>query len=156
VTSLTEATTEATIEQDHLAAPPPSERTRPIGVLILDDEESVRRVLALGLRRHGFVVWLAANSVEALELYVRHSDAIDVVLSDVCMPVRDGPETLAALRELDPHICFYFMSGDMGKYTEENLLALGAIAVFCKPLRLRELAREFMRMAAPNRMSRRG
>jgi CheY-like chemotaxis protein len=141
--------TYATIEQDHCATPPASEITRPIGVLIVDDEESVRQVLALGLRAHGFAVWLAGTSVTALELYRSHHNAIDIVLLDVRMPVRDGPETIDALLELDPHICFYFMSGDLGKYTEANLLALGAIAVFWKPLRLSDLAREFTRSAAP-------
>jgi CheY-like chemotaxis protein len=141
--------TNATIEQDHCATSPVLEITRPIGVLIVDDEESVRQMLALGLRAHGFAVWLAGNSVAALELYRSHHDAIDIVLLDVRMPVRDGPQTIDALLELDPHICFYFMSGDLGKYTEANLLALGAIAVFWKPLRLSDLAREFTLSAAP-------
>jgi len=65
------------------------------------------------------------------------------------MPNRDGPETLAALQELDPYVRFCFMSGDMGKYTEENLLELGAVAVFQKPLRLSELTRQLMEIAAP-------
>jgi CheY-like chemotaxis protein len=101
------------------------------------------------MQTHGFAVWVAENSLAAVELYRRHHDAIDVVLLDVRMPIRDGPETLAALRELDPYICFYFMSGDLGKYSKENLLALGAVDLFCKPLRLRELAREFKRIATP-------
>jgi CheY-like chemotaxis protein len=99
------------------------------------------------MRSHGFAIWLAANGVAAVDLYRRYRDAIDVVLLDVRMPVRDGPETLAAPRELDPHVCFSFMSGDTGKYTEENLIALGASAVFTKPLRLSELAQKLMAIA---------
>jgi len=122
--------------------PHPSKYSRPLGVLVVDDEETVRRLLGKGMLAHGFTVWLASNSLAAVELFRTHHDAIDVVLLDVRMPVRDGPETLAALRELDPDIRFCFMSGDTGKYTEENLIALGALAVFCKPFRLNELARQ--------------
>src|ERR1700721_970112 len=66
----------ATIDENLCAAPAASEITGPIGVLIVDDEESVRQVLALGLHAHGFVVWLAGNSVTALELYRSHHNAI--------------------------------------------------------------------------------
>jgi CheY-like chemotaxis protein len=47
-------------------------------------------------------VWLAAGGQEALDLYQRHREAIDVVLLDVRMPGLDGPQTLAALRALNP------------------------------------------------------
>jgi two-component system OmpR family response regulator len=125
----------------------PSKNLRPFGVLVVDDEEAVRRILGLGMLAHGFTVWLAANGLAAVELYRTHHDAIDVVLLDVRMPVRDGPETLAVLRELDPHVRFCFMSGDTGKYTEENLIALGAMALFSKPLRLHELAQKLRGIA---------
>jgi DNA-binding response OmpR family regulator len=82
-------------------------------------------------------------------LYLGHHDAIDVVLLDVRMPDQDGPETLAALRELDPQVTCCFMSGDTGEYTEENLLDLGVVAVFQKPFRMSELARQLMEIATP-------
>jgi CheY-like chemotaxis protein len=127
----------------------PSDGTRSLGILVVDDEESVRCVLGLGMRAQGFAVWLAADAVTAVELYLGHHDAIDVVLLDVRMPDWDGPETLAALQELDPHVRFCFMSGDTGDYTQENLLDLGAAAVFQKPLRLSELARQLIEIATP-------
>jgi CheY-like chemotaxis protein len=49
------------------------------------------------------------------------------------MPDMDGPRTLGALREIDPHVCCAFMSGDTGDYTVEQLLALGAFDVLQKP-----------------------
>jgi CheY-like chemotaxis protein len=121
---------------------------RPLGVLVVDDDEAVRRILRLGMLAHGFTVWLAANSLAAVELYRTNHDAIDVVLLDVRMPVHDGPETLSALREIDAQVRFCFMSGDLGKYTEQNLTALGATALFCKPLRLSELAQKLIGIAA--------
>jgi CheY-like chemotaxis protein len=110
------------------------------GILVADDEAGVRGVLEIGMRQHGFDVWLAADGQQALDLYQRHGEAIDVVLLDVRMPGRDGPQTLAALQELNPRVCCCFMSGDFdcfneqGQcYTEERLRDMGAAAVIPKP-----------------------
>ena len=140
--------TNTAVEQDYRTASPPSPGARPIGILVVDDQEPVLRMLDLGMRAHGFAVWLAANCSAAVELYRGNHNAIDVVLLDVRMPVQDGPETFAALREHDPHVCVCFMTGDTGNYIDENLLALGAVAVFKKPFRITELARELKRIDA--------
>jgi two-component system, OmpR family, response regulator len=130
-------------------AHPGSGPPRPRGVLVVDDQEPVRRVLSAGMWSHGFAVWLAAGGAEAVEVYRRHRDLIDVVLLDVQMPGLDGPATLAALRETNPGVCCCFMTGDSGRYTEQTLAGLGAVAVFRKPLRLREVAQQLVRLAGP-------
>jgi CheY-like chemotaxis protein len=117
------------------------------GILAVDDEWYVRGLLDAGLRQHGFALWLAADGRAALDLYRRHGRAIDVVLLDVRMPDLDGPQTLAALREINPHIRCCFMSGDPGRYTERELCDLGAAAVIRKPFRLAEVARVLGTMA---------
>jgi CheY-like chemotaxis protein len=121
---------------------------RPGGVLVVDDEENVRRVLGLGMRAHGFAVWLATDGSQAVEMYRSHRDAIDVVLLDVQMPTRDGPLTLAALREIDPELRCCFMTGDPGRYTEQVLRDLGATAIFWKPFRMSEVAQQIERLVA--------
>jgi CheY-like chemotaxis protein len=119
------------------------------GVLVIDDDEPVRRLLAAGLKHHGFIVWLAANEREAVEIYKSHHTSIDLALLDVRMPGRDGPETLAALREFDPEVRSCFMTGEAGLYTQEDLLDLGALAVFRKPFRLNELAEHLIALTTP-------
>jgi CheY-like chemotaxis protein len=114
--------------------------SRACGILVVDDEAGVRGVLDAGLRQRGFTVWLADSGREALQLYRRHRGAIDVVLLDVRMPDLDGPQTLAALRELHPHVRCCFMSGDPCSHTAEGLRDLGAAAVLPKPFRLDEVA----------------
>jgi len=114
---------------------------RQAGVLVVDDQECVRGVLEVMLRRQGLAVWLAADGCAAIDLYRAHHAAIDLVLLDVRMPGLDGPETLIALRRLNPQVCCCFLSGDFGEYTEERLRALGAAAVFLKPFRLADLGR---------------
>jgi CheY-like chemotaxis protein len=112
---------------------------RQYGILIADDEGCVRSMLNLGMRQRGFAVWLAADGREALDLYKRHREAIDVVLLDVQMPGADGPRTLAALQELNPRVRCCFMSVDADDFTERGLRELCAVAVITKPFRLAEV-----------------
>jgi CheY-like chemotaxis protein len=114
---------------------------RPAGVLVVDDERLLLRLLSLALSQAGFAVWTAPGGEEAVELYRRHGGAVDVVLLDVCMPGMDGPKTLAALRALDPAVRCCLLTGHAGAYSEEGLLALGADRVLLKPFPLDELTR---------------
>ena len=106
------------------SAPVAKQRQR--GILVVDDDATVRTMLDIGLRHHGFAVWLAAGGQEAVEVFRRHGQAIDIVLLDVRMPGLDGPQTLAALQQIDPRVRCCFMSGESGGYNSETLLTLGA------------------------------
>jgi CheY-like chemotaxis protein len=138
------------LEQGRRAGPSDAVRTtpRPNGILVVDDDAGLRGVLDAWMRQQGFAVWLAADGQEALDLYWRQREAIDVVLMDVRMPVLDGLRTLAALRELNPRICCCFMSGDPGDFTERDLRVLGAAAVLPKPFRLAEVAAMLWELAS--------
>jgi CheY-like chemotaxis protein len=140
-------------DQGSLAESPeaPYATPRTYGVLVVDDEGGLRGVLDVGMRQEGFAVWLAANGREALDLYRRHRETIDVVLLDVLMPGLDGPQTLAALQALNPQIRSCFMSGDLGSYTEERLRGLGAAAILQKPFRLAEVAQVLRQLASHGR-----
>ena len=120
------------------------------GVLVVDDEPYVRRLLEAALVPHGFAVWTAAGGEEAVATFRLHADAIDVALLDVRMCGMDGPATLLALRRVGPHLCFCFMTGYAGDHGREALLCLGAAAVFDKPFDLGE-AEETLRSLARER-----
>ena len=110
-------------------------------ILVVDDDDGVRRFLAAGLPREGFAVWLAANGQEAADLLRTCRPAIDVVLRDVCMRGRDGPATLADLRQQAPQVRCCFMSGDLGEHTEERLRELETGEVLRKPFTAAEAGR---------------
>jgi CheY-like chemotaxis protein len=110
------------------------------GVLVVDDAHMVRIMVQLGLERNGFGVWLASNGKQAIRLYRKHRDHIDVVLLDVGMPGLDGPGILDALLQMNPKIRVCFMSGDMAAYQLEELRQHGAAHVIAKPFRLDHLA----------------
>ena len=123
---------------------------RPSGILVVDDTEIIRDLLDVGLQASEFDVWLASGGRAGLVAYLKNRLEIDVLLLDVRMPGWDGPETLAAIRAHDAAVPCCFMSGDMGLYTEEHLLGLGAAAVFLKPFRLGELTAQLRRLTSPS------
>jgi CheY-like chemotaxis protein len=114
---------------------------------VVDDEAAVRTLLDAGLRYHGFAVWPAADGAEAVDLYRRHAGEIALALLDVKMPGMDGPETLRALRAVNPGLACCFMTGDAGRYAEADLLALGAAHVIRKPFSLAETAQRLRELA---------
>ena len=102
-------------------------------LLVVEDEAAVLKLMEVALRHYGFAVRLAASGQEAIDLYQRYHQTIALVLLDVQMPDLDGPETLAALQNINPGVRFCFISGHTGKYDAEELRAMGAAHVFQKP-----------------------
>ncbi len=80
-------------------------------ILVVDDEASIRTVTARTLERYGYTVLLACHGAEAVSLYAQHVDTIAVTLTDMSMPVMDGPTTIRAIRALDPRARFVGSSG---------------------------------------------
>jgi len=80
-------------------------------VLVVDDDDTVRSFAALALARLGARVLEAPGGDVALELYRRHVGQIDLVLLDVNMPGRSGPEVLAELRQINPGVRYCFATG---------------------------------------------
>ena len=80
-------------------------------VLVVDDEEAIRKVVQRTLERFGYVVMLACNGAEAVAIYAQHRDRIAVVLTDMAMPVMDGPATIIAIKAIDPDARIVSSSG---------------------------------------------
>jgi CheY-like chemotaxis protein len=109
-------------------------RTPMTTILVVDDEPPIRSLLGFALSRGGMTPLLASNGQEAIDLFKEKSGTIDLVLLDILMPGMTGPETLTRLRELDPAVPCCFLSGNVGNYGVAELLAMGATAVFMKPI----------------------
>jgi CheY-like chemotaxis protein len=128
------------------AAPAPRRDRRP-RVLVADDQEFIRLLLDRALRRAGFSVLLAADGQEAVERFRQDAQGVDVLLLDVQMPGLSGPEALAALGRFSRAAPCCFMTGDPGRYREEDLLGTGAARVFHKPFVLAEVVATLRRLA---------
>ena len=88
-------------------AVPPSSATV---ILMVDDEPAQRELFAVALRREGYWVIEARNGAEALDVAAQ-AGRIDLVVSDVVMPVMKGPEMAAKLRDRFPGTEVLFVSG---------------------------------------------
>jgi two-component system cell cycle sensor histidine kinase/response regulator CckA len=79
-------------------------------ILLVDDEESVRRVAASGLRRAGYDVEVASDGPDALRI-VAQEPHFDLFVLDVLMPQMSGPELARRLRLDDPDAKVLYFTG---------------------------------------------
>lgn len=70
-------------------------------ILIVDDEENIRRVASATLEKFGYKTLTAADGTEALAVYSQH-EKVDLVITDMAMPYMDGTATIRALRKINP------------------------------------------------------
>jgi CheY-like chemotaxis protein len=128
-----------------------SSRTKPPrgSVLIVDDDETMRKLLELALLRYELRVYQAGEGREAIDLFRRFGKDIDVVVLDVRMPGYGGPATLADLRKIKPDLRAVFITGFTGEHSEEDLLAQGASRIFYKPFPLIEFADYIRQLVTP-------
>lgn len=80
-------------------------------LLVVDDDALVLRLLIAILSHANFRVLSASNGVAALEIAREHKGKIHLLLSDIDMPLMDGPSLVTALRALRPEIPAMMMSG---------------------------------------------
>jgi serine/threonine protein kinase len=113
---------------------PISEHTRAIGgrVLVVDDNDELRRGFRRILRAAGHEVVEASNGREATELAV--AGRFDAVLSDVRMPDMDGVELLRRLHEGDPDLPVLLISGDPDLSSALKAVEYGALEYLTKPI----------------------
>jgi len=80
-------------------------------VMVVDDEDAVRQITRETLEAFGYRVLQASNGVEAIALYTARQNEIDVVLTDMMMPVMDGPTMILVLTRLNPQVRIIAASG---------------------------------------------
>jgi CheY-like chemotaxis protein len=94
-------------------------------VLLVEDDDAVRAVLARVLAREGFPTLLAGNAAEALRIYDRAPREPAILVTDVILPDRTGPVLARALARRRPHLPVLFISG----YAVEDLERRGDLPV---------------------------
>jgi PAS domain S-box-containing protein len=119
-------------------------------VLVIDDEEAIRTVVQGTLERFGYHVILASNGAQALAIYRRQHDSIDVVLTDMAMPVMDGPATIIALRAINPEVRIVGSSGLSSNAEVTKLLGVGIKHFVSKPYTAETLLAALQRGLKPD------
>jgi CheY-like chemotaxis protein len=92
-------------------------------ILVVEDEEDVRRLVRAALERRGYRVLLASSGTEALEIS-RREGPIHLLLTDMVMPRMSGPSVASKIKAERPEIRVVFMSG----YTDRSLQESSAFA----------------------------
>lgn len=122
-------------------------------VLIVDDEDKLREILSLYLEAPNREILQASNGKEALEIF--NQTKVDIVITDILMPVMDGLELTRKIVEIDPDVPVLIVTAHAGK--EETLAALraGVFEFISKPFQEefvtnrvnKALERRFVRLA---------
>ena len=89
-------------------------------ILIVDDEDSILNVTSQTLQAFGYRTLAAHDGAEAVALYAQHQAEISAVLTDMAMPVMDGPATIRALTKLNPAVKIIAASGLKGNGSNSN------------------------------------
>ncbi|MHC4716387.1 MAG: response regulator, partial [Planctomycetota bacterium] len=102
-------------------------------ILLVEDEEGVRRLLVDLLGREGYHVLAASGGPEALAAAAEHAGPIRVLLTDVVMPDLSGTELARRLKAERPEMEVLFMTGYADDVAEPSELAELGAAVLPKP-----------------------
>jgi PAS domain S-box-containing protein len=80
-------------------------------ILVVDDEEAIRKIARRTLERFGYRVMLAVNGAEAVAIYAQNEANVAAVLTDMAMPIMDGPALILALKALNSQVRIIGSSG---------------------------------------------
>jgi two-component system, cell cycle sensor histidine kinase and response regulator CckA len=126
--------------QDRVKPPVTTDLTGEGTILLVEDEEGLRRLNARGLTSRGYTVVEAGNGMEAIDILERTGVKIDLVVSDVVMPEMDGPTLLRELRSRNAALKMIFVSGYAEDVFQKHLPEDSQqVAFLAKPFTLKQL-----------------
>jgi two-component system response regulator PilR (NtrC family) len=107
-------------------------------VLVVDDERSMRELLALTLEKEGYEVTMAESGDIAVEAV--RKEVFDVIITDLRMPRVDGLQVLRETRDLSPHTAVIVVTAVGSTETAVEAMKLGAYDYITKPFKLDEIS----------------
>lgn len=108
-----------------------------VSVLIVDDEDQIRRLLQKIIKKHGYLCHSASDGEDALR--VLKKEKVDVVITDVSMPKMDGIQLTKIIRE-EYDIDVIMITGNIKDLTYGDAIANGASDFFQKPFDIKEIS----------------
>ncbi len=131
-------TTDAVACDDAVEGAGTAQSRQAASILVVDDQEDVREVLAAQLESFGHRVFAVSSGREALD-FLDGGEAVDLLVVDYAMPGMTGLDLVNSLRRDRPRLAFIMITG----YADADLIGkLDGLALLRKPYRLAELARE--------------
>ena len=92
-------------------------------ILLAEDDDGVRRVTHRALENYGYKVLIASNGEEAVRIFNANKDSIDLLLTDVIMPLMSGRELADKLLIENPSLKVLYFSG----YTDDSIVQHGVL-----------------------------
>jgi PAS domain S-box-containing protein len=115
-------------------------------ILVVDDEDSVRQITQQTLEAFGYRVVAACDGADAVATFARHRTEVAAVLTDMMMPLMDGPATIRALRKLNPRLPIVAASGLSAENHVAHAARLGINHFLGKPYTSAALLRALQQM----------
>jgi CheY-like chemotaxis protein len=108
-------------------------------ILLVDDEDSLRKLGSRMLKNLGYKVLTASNGEDAVELFRQNWGEVDLVVMDLGMPGMGGKKALEAILAFDPKAKVVIASGYSANGQVKDALGSGASGYVAKPFRRMEL-----------------
>ncbi len=108
--------------------------------LVVEDNKALREMIAGFLKKREARVFTAQNGLQGYEIFKKHNDKIDMILSDVMMPRMNGKELADKVREINPALKILFMSGHSQEVIESKTRLPQNMDIIEKPFDLFSLA----------------
>jgi PAS domain S-box-containing protein len=102
-------------------------------ILVVDDESSIREITQQTLETFGYRVVTAADGAEAVALYARRGSEIAMVITDMMMPIMDGPAAIQVLNRINPAVKIIAASGNDARDGVAKARSAGVMDLLRKP-----------------------
>ena len=129
---------------------PPAGGAKRQRVLLVDDEPAMQELGRELLEEDGYEVTIAANGTEALEIYRKHHDAIDLVILDLVMPGMDGGQIYTDMKKINEGIKAFFCTGFISDQIVADLLHDEQLLAVSKPFRPDEFLKTVRTVMGPD------
>ena len=121
-----------------ILSPSSTERPRKT-ILLVDDDDNIRRVTSAILTSKSYKVEEASDGLEALSLFKINPEKYDLIVTDLSMPNMTGTELASEIRKLSPSIPILLSTGHLGSGEHDEYEASGITGTIKKPWTIDQL-----------------
>ncbi|MHA1673682.1 MAG: response regulator [Promethearchaeota archaeon] len=111
-------------------------------ILIVEDEELIRKMLIEITKKLGYSVLFAENGLMGVEIYLKYYNTIDLVILDMIMPIMGGKEAYIKIKEINPKVKVLLSTGFGQNEEAQSLLNLGINGLLAKPYEFEEFSKK--------------
>lgn len=108
-------------------------------ILVAEDDAAVREFLRSTLEQHGYRILVAVDGDDAVDTFRKHRDSVKLLISDVIMPRRNGPDSFREIRGITPGMKALFLSGYTADVMKRRALIEEGATVMQKPFSVNRL-----------------